>query len=196
MTTKVLSNKNIVESFSDILDSLSKKERNVIERRVWLFSDKETLQNIGSSFSPCITRERVRQIEESWIKKIWRIVKATLLTSIQETTNKYLLLHWGLISKEKITNILIKELKLEKIMEPSEVIYKDFSEEKLPISGIYTKGKAYIVSYLEYIGEGNLKLNGENSEAVWVSKDKAIELFRLGEPKKAEELVGYISMEA
>jgi DNA-directed RNA polymerase sigma subunit (sigma70/sigma32) len=34
MTTKVLSNKNIVESFSDILDSLSKKERNVIERRV------------------------------------------------------------------------------------------------------------------------------------------------------------------
>ena len=89
-----------------------------------------------------------------------------------------------------------KELKLEKIMEPSEVIYKDFSEEKLPISGIYTKGKAYIVSYLEYIGEGNLKLNGENSEAVWVSKDKAIELFRLGEPKKAEELVGYISMEA
>ena len=57
MTTKVLSNKNIVESFSDILDSLSKKERNVIERRVWLFSDKETLQNIGSSFSPCITRE-------------------------------------------------------------------------------------------------------------------------------------------
>ncbi len=114
MTTKVLSNKNIVESFSDILDSLSKKERNVIERRVWLFSDKETLQNIGSSFSPCITRERVRQIEESWIKKIWRIVKATLLTSIQETTNKYLLLHWGLISKEKITNILIKELKLEK----------------------------------------------------------------------------------
>ena len=114
MTTKVLSNKNIVESFSDILDSLSKKERNVIERRVWLFSDKETLQNIGSSFSPCITRERVRQIEESWIKKIWRIVKATLLTSVQETTNKYLELHWGLISKEKITNILIKELRLEK----------------------------------------------------------------------------------
>ena len=72
MTTKALNNTNIIISFSDILDSLSQKERNVIERRVWLFEEKETLQNIGNSFSPAITRERVRQIEESWIKKIWR----------------------------------------------------------------------------------------------------------------------------
>jgi hypothetical protein len=34
MTTQVLSNKNIVKSFVDILDSLSMKEKNVIERRV------------------------------------------------------------------------------------------------------------------------------------------------------------------
>ena len=114
MTTQILSNKNITDSFSDILNSLSEKEKNVIKRRVWLFSKKETLQNIGSSFSPSITRERVRQIEESWIKKIWRIVKATLLTKIQEWANKYLELHGWVISKEKLTNILIKELSLEK----------------------------------------------------------------------------------
>lgn len=114
MSTQILNNKNIEKSFSFILDSLSLKESSVIGRRVWLFAEKETLQNIGSSFSPKITRERVRQIEESWIKKIWRIIKSTLLRDIQETAHKYIDLHWGLISKEKVTNILIKELNLEK----------------------------------------------------------------------------------
>jgi DNA-directed RNA polymerase sigma subunit (sigma70/sigma32) len=65
MTTQILNNKNITSSFSDILSSLSEKEKSVIERRVGLFSEKETLQNIGNSFTPSITRERVRQIEES-----------------------------------------------------------------------------------------------------------------------------------
>jgi len=113
MTTQVLNNKSIINSFSDILSSLSEKEKSVIERRVGLFSEKETLQNIGNSFTPSITRERVRQIEESWIKKIWRIVKATLLKDIQTTSKKYLELHWWIISKEKLTNILIKDLNLE-----------------------------------------------------------------------------------
>lgn len=114
MSTQILSNKNIAKSFSFILDSLSLKESSVIWRRVWLHTDKETLQNIGNSFNPPITRERVRQIEESWIKKIWRIIKSTILKDIQETAHKYIDLHWWLISKEKLTNILIRELNLEK----------------------------------------------------------------------------------
>jgi len=114
MSTQVLNNKNIVNSFSFILDSLSEKEKNVIERRVWLYNNRETLQWIGSSFSPEITRERVRQIEESWIKKIWRIIKSTILKNIQDTAYKYIELHWGVISKEKLNNIIIKELSLEK----------------------------------------------------------------------------------
>jgi DNA-directed RNA polymerase sigma subunit (sigma70/sigma32) len=65
MTTQILNNENITSSFSEILNSLSEKEKKVIEKRVGLFSDKETLQNIGNSFNPSITRERVRQIEES-----------------------------------------------------------------------------------------------------------------------------------
>lgn len=113
MSTQILSNKNIAKSFSFILDSLSLKESSVIWRRVWLYTEKETLQNIGSSFSPAITRERVRQIEESGIRKIWRVIKSTLLRDIQETSRKYIELHWGVISKDKLTNILIKELNLE-----------------------------------------------------------------------------------
>jgi len=114
MTTQILNNKNITSSFSEILNSLSEKEKKVIEKRVGLFSEKETLQNIGNSFNPSITRERVRQIEESWIKKIWRIVKATLLKDIQSTSKKYLELHGWVISKDKLINILIKDLNLDK----------------------------------------------------------------------------------
>jgi RNA polymerase primary sigma factor len=56
--------------FFDVLGSLSDKEKKVIERRIGVNGQKETLQSIGNSFSPAITRERVRQIEDAGIKKI------------------------------------------------------------------------------------------------------------------------------
>lgn len=113
MNNVTLNNKTIVKSFEDILKSLSEKERNVIERRVWINSDKETLQNIGNSFSPAITRERVRQIEDSGIKKIGRIIKATLLTEIQNFSIDFIKLHGWVISKNRLINNVIKELKIE-----------------------------------------------------------------------------------
>jgi DNA-directed RNA polymerase sigma subunit (sigma70/sigma32) len=60
-----LTRNTIEKSFSDVLSSLSEKERMVIERRIGLNGEKETLQNIGNSFKPAITRERVRQIEDA-----------------------------------------------------------------------------------------------------------------------------------
>ena len=133
MNATTLNNKNITLSFEGILDSLSEREKNVIQRRVWISWEKETLQNIGSSFSPAITRERVRQIEDSWIKKIWRIVKTTLLTSIQEKAKDFLALHWGILSREKLINIIIKDLQLEQnvnsgILEV--IIQSDFDVKK------------------------------------------------------------------
>ena len=113
MNNVTLNNKTIVKSFEDILKSLSDKERNVIERRVWINSEKETLQNIGNSFSPAITRERVRQIEDSGIKKIGRIIKATLLTEIQNFSMNFIKLHGWVISKNRLINNIIKELKIE-----------------------------------------------------------------------------------
>jgi len=46
MSNATLSNKNILNSFSHILSSLSEKEQSVIGRRVGLNSEKETLQSI------------------------------------------------------------------------------------------------------------------------------------------------------
>ncbi len=44
--TTTLNKENITQSFTEILSSLSEKEKKVIERRVGLLGQKETLQNI------------------------------------------------------------------------------------------------------------------------------------------------------
>ena len=107
--------KSVIEkSFWSVLASLSEKERTVIERRIWLNGLKETLQNIGNSFKPSITRERVRQIEDAGIKKVGRIIKATELASIQDMARKVLGYHGGVLTREKLIGALIKEMNLSK----------------------------------------------------------------------------------
>lgn len=113
MSTIALDNNCIIQSFENILNSLSQREKDVIQRRVGLNGDRETLQNIGSSFSPAITRERVRQIEDSGIKKIGRIIKTTLLTQIQEKSKELLEFHGWVLSKDKLINAIVKELNLD-----------------------------------------------------------------------------------
>lgn len=112
MQTKTFDNSSILAAFRDILKALSPKEKDVIERRIWLRGEKETLQNIWNSFIPNITRERVRQIENSGIKKIWRIIKATELVKIQEKSKEILELNGWLLTKEKLINAIIKWLNL------------------------------------------------------------------------------------
>lgn len=109
-----LTRNTIENSFSQVLQSLSEKERIVIERRIGLNGEKETLQNIGNSFKPSITRERVRQIEDAGIKKVGRIIKATELASIQDMAREVLDHHGGVLTKEKLIGALIKELNLSK----------------------------------------------------------------------------------
>ena len=109
-----LLNKNEIETnFSDILNNLSEKEQKVLKNRVWLDWQRLTLQSIWNSFSPSITRERVRQIEDSWIKKLWRIIQNSKLAVIQEKAREFIELNWGLIWKTKLVNELIKALKLD-----------------------------------------------------------------------------------
>ena len=133
MNTTAIDNTCIIESFGTILSSLSEREKNVIERRVGLKWERETLQNIGSSFSPAITRERVRQIEDSGIKKIWRIIKTTLLTEIQDKAKQFITMHGWILSKEKLINIIIKDLQLDTTVNSGileVIIQSDFEVKK------------------------------------------------------------------
>lgn len=107
--------KNVIEkSFSDVLKSLSDKERTVIERRIGIYGEKETLQNIGNSFKPAITRERVRQIEDAWIKKVGRIIKATELSEIQDMAREIMGHHGGILTREKLIGALVRDMNLSK----------------------------------------------------------------------------------
>ena len=109
-----LLNRNEIEtSFSSILNSLSEKEKNVLVNRVWLDGQRLTLQAIWNSFSPSITRERVRQIEDSGIKKLWRIIQNTDLVTIQDKAREFMSLNGWLIWKRKLVNELIKDLQLD-----------------------------------------------------------------------------------
>lgn len=128
MTTK---SAEIVNNFTKILGSLADKEKIIISRRIWLNWEKETLQEIGNDYN--ITRERVRQIEDVWIKKIWRIIKTTELAKIQEMWEELINLHGWLLIKDNLVSGVINELKIDKAINPGiiEIILQsDFSITK------------------------------------------------------------------
>jgi len=108
----LITNKQIEDQFSNILKSLSEKEQVVLENRVWLKWERLTLHWIWQSFSPSITRERVRQIEESWIRKLEKIIKDSPLNDIQDKAFELIQLNGWLLVKDKLINELIKQLNL------------------------------------------------------------------------------------
>jgi RNA polymerase primary sigma factor len=67
-TTVMLSRDRLLQS---LMSTLSERERRILDRRFGLTSgDEETLQEIGDDYG--ITRERIRQIEEEALKKLYR----------------------------------------------------------------------------------------------------------------------------
>ncbi len=63
-------NDDLNKQIDDVLKQLNERERTVIKMRYGLLEDKSdrTLEEIGKTLS--VTRERVRQIESSAIKKL------------------------------------------------------------------------------------------------------------------------------
>ncbi len=140
---ETISQKRIQTLFSEVLGSLSDKERKVIERRVGIGGEKETLQSIGNSFKPAITRERVRQIEDAGIKKIWRIIKATDLTVIQDKAKEVLKMHGWLLTKDRLVNAIIQNLNLDASINHSiieTIVHSDFDVTK-------SKPKLWVKTY-------------------------------------------------
>ena len=104
--------------FHGILHSLAEKERTVIARRIGLDGwNRETLQEIGDTYG--ITRERVRQIEDVWIKKIGRIIRSSPLLSIQEAGENILKMHGGVMTRDRLINAIIAELGFTEVVNES-----------------------------------------------------------------------------
>lgn len=133
MVSEKINSRDLKASFASMLKSLTDKEQMVIERRVWLTWEKETLQSIGDSFKPIITRERVRQIEESGIKKIGRVIKWTTLIAIQDVAKQVVSMHGWVLVKDKLINAIIKELSLDSSINQGIleiIIQSDFNIQK------------------------------------------------------------------
>ena len=97
--------------FLAVLEGLTEKEKSVITRRIGLSWERETLQSIGNDYG--ITRERVRQIEDVWIRKIGRIIKSSRLLEIQTAGGRILRNHGGLLTRDKLVSAVISELGLK-----------------------------------------------------------------------------------
>lgn len=101
----------IKNTFEMILASLVEKERSVIIRRIGLTGTRETLQEIGDTYG--ITRERVRQIEDVGIKKIGRIMRTSSLMRIQESGEKILQIHGGVMTRDRLISAIIADIGIE-----------------------------------------------------------------------------------
>jgi len=97
---------NLSGVIDDIFMVLTDKEKEIIIRRFSLNNKpKETLESIGQSFS--VTRERVRQIQESALKKLRRTLDNSHLQSVVELAKEILEKHEGLMSEQNLITQLI-----------------------------------------------------------------------------------------
>lgn len=99
---------DLEEVVRELLMVLSDKERAVIIKRFSLDNKpKQTLESIGRSFS--VTRERIRQIESSALKKLQRNAGNSKIRKISQSISTILSEHGGLCrEKQIITEILAK----------------------------------------------------------------------------------------
>jgi len=102
-----LSEFNPAQTIERILAILSEREQDILKMRHGLAgSDRKTLEDIGRQYK--ITRERVRQIENSSLKKISKNFDKNFLKHIEDIANAVLSEHGGMMSEDN----LIKELLL------------------------------------------------------------------------------------
>lgn len=112
---KIISSKRVsdLEKFQPsevvalLLKSLLSREADVIRRRFGLSEkDKETLENIGHSYQ--VTRERVRQIENTAIEKIMNLKNfKEIIAPVENPVASILEQHGGIMSEESLLKSLL-----------------------------------------------------------------------------------------
>lgn len=96
-----------VEIINNLFTELSERERDVLIRRHGLHSDKkETLESIGSAHQ--LTRERIRQIETTSIKKLQELQNLKeYISALKNVIYQLLDEHGGLMEKEYLLDLLV-----------------------------------------------------------------------------------------
>lgn len=113
MTQSLAQNQDLdlAEVIDDLLLVLNQKERMVITKRYSLDNKpRETLEMIGNRFN--VTRERIRQIEASALKKLQRNVHNSALESVSRYIEEYLQVRGGLSLEEQLVSSIIVEMEM------------------------------------------------------------------------------------
>lgn len=96
-----------VEIINNLFSELSERERDVLIRRYGLNSGvKETLESIGEAHA--LTRERIRQIETTSIKKLQQLKDLKdYINTLRKVILQLLEEHGGLMEKEYLLSLLV-----------------------------------------------------------------------------------------
>lgn len=96
-----------VEIINNLFGELSERERDVLIRRYGLHGEgKETLENIGNAHQ--LTRERIRQIETSSVKKLQELKNlGSYIETLKNVIYQLLEEHGGLMEKEYLLDTLV-----------------------------------------------------------------------------------------
>lgn len=98
---------NAVEIVNNIFNELSERERDILIRRFGLHGKGcETLENVGKIHG--LTRERIRQIESSSIKKLAQLDKLErYIENLKKIIQQLLEEHGGLMEREYLLDALV-----------------------------------------------------------------------------------------
>lgn len=188
MTTAPQDVKNLFtkvpELISELLRLLSKKEREVIEKRFNLnHTRKHTLEEIGKSFD--VTRERIRQIEKSALQKLKRNVFTTALPSIFDYAREILQEHGGVLKEEDFFNTLTERTNLGRIFDREAVRLALKLDQSFELVGNTIQLHPYIqVKNMKDIDEALIKRICFAAEKI---------LLENGDVMKKDQLFGKIS---
>jgi hypothetical protein len=96
-----------VDIINNLFTELSERERDVLIRRHGLHSgNKETLESIGSAHQ--LTRERIRQIETTSIKRLQQLKNLkNYISALKNVIYQLLEEHGGLMEKEYMLDLLV-----------------------------------------------------------------------------------------
>src|SRR3989338_2685808 len=97
-----------VDIISKLFQSLSSREQDILRRRFGLHGrDNETLEGIGGSYN--VTRERIRQIENSTIKNIKSNPEfETMVKPVESVILSALEKHGGIMSEDHLLEYLLQ----------------------------------------------------------------------------------------
>jgi DNA-directed RNA polymerase delta subunit len=99
---------NAVEIVNNLLGELNKRERDILSRRYGLTGkENETLEMVGAAHN--LTRERIRQIEKTTVKKLKQSEKLReYIENLNKVINQLIEEHGGLMEKKYLLTLLVK----------------------------------------------------------------------------------------